>query len=1036
MSKIERYPLDLLVSAQDKLVGTDAAGRPTKNYRVSDLMAFFKNSIGVFDGVLISALDSRFGVPNDGVSDDWAGLQACADYCSQNGYTMFVPYTGTDYLISRPIVPNRHSGLQIVLDAVIWAVDPAYDKVNLNGCVFAAGCLTHPYQKFIELLDGGAYLHRLASLNAGQRSVSVDLSLYNSLSAGEVVLLRSDLLAVDRTGDAPATVPSGERFGVYDFSVLNKVVSKNISSSGEFVIEFEHAIEEDVYEPRLLRFPEDQFIDNFREDPNYYIGPCQDFHLRCTSRGGVKTSGNQSFIQATCLYNFSIIDVNIIDSAGGVLCNALNYGDVAGLRGNCRGSYLEIAFSSNHVRCYNNFPTVRGRGDRTNPQCRITGVSFPLRNKGYGAINTEGVIDYSFDAVWYATDNRQHAILYNKDDQEWNYFTSGSELWPEGVNPSVLTGAFTTGWGDDVYVPVGEEGGLTVTKALSENKSTVNIHEGARNIWVEDSEIVVSSDYDFIDQDINIVGSGITFSGVRIYSNKQLDLAPGDLVDGDSISIGNVINGGDVPFSVNDIKIVDVLSSGRPMNAAVSVNECPLFPSKDTTSIQLFGPAAISGAFSKLDYNYILSGDTIQTASIERARDSTEQPQDRYYAYYSSARNALFVFSPSGVGGMGRGWYMIPAASVVEPGVPGELLTGVVFGSILNLYDSSDSFSFSNFSLLQYAVYLGSECEFVIFGPCRLFENASSESLTFVPNVAHRTFSGILVEDIKAKRAVLRGLHVRGGRGNTYRSVAYDRHIPENALSQTIPDLRYVIDVETRNGYYVSSNLFDDIKSYDQTFTAQVETIRDQGFSNKITNYSDVRSRAWMELARRYFRTAATGTMRQSWDNTASLGVNWPLINGRFVEGVTRNIDVLSWSGISSFRPGYGFCASFIGISEGTPTLNIKGGNASSPITIHSISLPLSAGFEIEVRVVLMDSLDYNPVGSPPGAAVSPGSTNSWVSVSYSLKYGTSEVSRSDVVAMSTVGGARSIIFEVDCLAGQQVNLFSYIVEPKTNFNE
>ena len=1106
MTKIARYPNDLLVSNQDRLVGTDANGNPTKNYRVSDLGNFFKNSFSNFDGVMISVLDSRFGVVNDGFSDDWSGLQACADYCSDNNYTMYIPYTGVDYLISRPIVPHRRKGLTVFLDALLWATDPAFDKINLNGCVFAAGCLTHPLQKKIELLDGGAYLHRLPQLRAGSRSISIDSSLYNLLSIGDVVLLRSDLLAVDRTGDAPGTVPSGERFGVYNFSELNKIISKSRSNSGEYIIDFEHAIEEDVYEPRLLRFPEDQYIDTFREDPRHYIGPCQNFHLMCGPRGGVKTSGNQSFIQATCLYDFSLINVNVIDAAGGILCNALNNGDVIKLRGNCRGSSLEIAFASNRVRCVNIFPTVRGRGDRTNPQISITGYSFPLRNKGAGAISSEGIMDYNYDAVWYASDNKMRAMIYNKDDEQWDYFSDAlNPLW-EGDSPLVLGTPELSGWGSDIYVPEGTEGGITVTKALSENKSTVNIHEGARNISIDDVEIVVSDDYDFIDQDINIVGSGIRVTGTRIYSNKFINVQSGDTLEGDSISIGNAINGGDIPFSINDIEVDGITTTGRPVNAIISVTDCPLFPGQDNTTITLQGNlagnlsrvynvsiasvvsgsstqitfntslnvadfvsigqslsisgasgswASINGAYTVLSidsstavtinfdssllnaanyvadsariskpyFNYVLSGSTLAGGAITRAANTTENPEDRYYVYHSQAIDALIVFSVEGYAGKGKGWYLIPAATVTEPVSAGGTLSGVDFGSITDIYDADDSFSFSGFSGGTFAVYLGANCEYVIFGPCRQFVNAGGQALTFIPEVAHRTFRALAFDNVRGKRAALRGVHVRGGVRNFYSNIGFERFIPSDVTSANVPASRYFVDVETVNSEYVSGNSFDNVSSEDATMTGQRETVRDQGFANSFKRVLDNRSKGWQEFNRRYFRTSATGVMRQVLDNTPILGVTWPLINGKVEQNTTATLDSINWAGFTGFRIGYELYVRFTGVTSGRPTLNVKGGAPGSLATLHSTELPNSSDFELNVHIQFLDNLAA-PAGTPSGY---------WISVSHVLRDGTSHEAGADIVDLNATGGTRQIAFEVVCENNEQLDLFAYSVEAKTN---
>lgn len=571
-----------------------------------------------FSGDIISV--KSFGAEGDGVTIDTEAFQNCANYCSSTGKTMFVPWSSGKYLIDRPIVPNRSSGLRVFIDGVIKNINPSFDRINLNGQVFFAGCLTYPYQSKIEDIGLGntgsvyaetatqsEYLHRLTTkIYAGTKEIEVDNTLYNKLSIGEIVIIRSDLLAVDRTGEAEATATK-RRYGVYDYSILNKIIEKK----GQNVVVFEHPIDEDVTEARLVRFPTDPqvlsnynlYIDGHQSDPRMPVGPIENFHLLGTGRGGVETTGNQSFIQATCLYNFSIRNIRILNAAGGLVCNSLNNGVIDGLYGNIRGSSLEIAFNSINVECRNIFPTSIGRGDRTNPN--VSDGTNLLRNNGYGAIDSSGIIDYDFDAILYYSDNDQSGILYNKDDNNWNYFLATQSIWlgPTAVNTNYLT---ASGWGSDFYVPVGSVNGITMSKALTLNKSTINIHEGARNISLENSSVVIGNDYDFIDQDLNLVGSNIRINNLSVYSNKYIAINSGDILEGDSLSIGNVTKDGDVPFKLNDIDVSNVFTSGRPVNSIVSVNECPLFSSEDTTSISVSGK--LNGIFNRIDSEYIISG--------------------------------------------------------------------------------------------------------------------------------------------------------------------------------------------------------------------------------------------------------------------------------------------------------------------------------------------------------------------------------------------------------------------------------------------
>ena len=1014
INNTRNYPLRTPV-ALTKLVGSDPVNGNTYNYQIEAIKDFvLQNGVTIF----IDVTDPQFGAVGDGVTDNAAALQACADYCAENDKIMYIPYSENKYLTSRPIVPHRTKGITVYQDGIIKNSDPAYDKINLNGVVWWAGCITHPYQKYLELVDDGAYLHRLTSVTAGDIDLTVDSTLYNALSVGDVVLVRSDLLSVDRTGEATGTVPNGERFGVYNFSVLNKVTNKFIANDGSRKVSFEHPFEETIYEPRLLRFPTDQYVDGFQDDPKLYIGPCENFHLYCTDRGGVETSGNQSFIQATCLYNFSIINVNVIDAAGGVLCNSLNYGVIDGLYGSCRGSSLEIAFNSTHVQCYNIFPTVRGRGNETNPNVRATGVAVPIINRGKGAIDNSGNMDYIYDAIWYGSVNKQHAVVYNKDDGDWDYFTSDSDLW-DGDLPVSLTSPAASGWGSNNYFPEGTEGGITMTKALSENKSTVNIHEGARNIWIDNLEVSVAEDYAFIDQDINLVGTGISVSKARIYSNKYIDIQSGDSLEGDSISIGNAINGGDIPFSINDIEVDKVTTSGRPVNAVLSVTECPLFPSVDTTTINLRG--SLVGSMSKLNYNYLLTGATLAAGVITRAADSTQSPDDRYYAYYSTTLDTLAVFSKDGYAGKGKGWYLLPATSITEPAASGDALVGVNYASLTNIYDKDDSFSLSGFGSGTNVLYLGAECEYVIFGPCKQFvADVTGDSLTFVPNNPHRTFRGLSFSKIRAKRAALRGAHIRGGVRNLYEGISFERFIDDNLTPANVPSTRYLLDIETTNSNYVSGNMINNIQNDDASLILDRETIRDQGYSNQIKNVLDNRNKTWKELYRRYFRTNNTGTMRQILDNTPAFSVTWPLLTGNIPENETVTFDTLNWAGGTGFRTGYSLDVRFIGICSGTPEFYVKGGNPSSLTTIQNITL--DGDFELDLHIQFLDSF---------GAV-----TGSFVSVSYMFRSSTTNSSGSNVVDLSTTGGTRQIAFEVVTVGGEELDIYSYVVTPKTNTYE
>jgi hypothetical protein len=1042
MTRISRYPNDLLVSNQDRLVGTDASGNPTRNYRVSDLGNFFKNSFGSFDGVMISALDSRFGVVNDGFSDDWAGLQACADYCSENNYTMYIPYTGNEYIITRPIVPHRTKGLTVYLDARLKNTTTAIGTSTVRGCVFWAGHITHPQQSQVEGLNSGEYLHRIAGgITIGDKGVVVDATLYNAVEAGEIVLVRSDLLSVDRTGEAIPTA-GNRRYGVYNYSVLNKIVEKKLSRTGEYTLVFEHPFEETVYEPRIVRFPvgdDTIYVDSNLDDPRLYVGPCENFVLRMSDRAGVETSGLQGFIQATCLYNFYFENINVINATGAFICNSLCYGVINGLKGSVTGPSLAIAFNSTDVRCYGISASLNGYTDKLNQLVRLTetdsgvdppsSVTITMFNQLGGAIDSSGVIDYNYDAVWYATNNRRNAILYNKTSGNWSFYESSSEMWESGTKPVSLStdNLIASGWGDSYYIPQGDvtAGSLTLSIefVIKENRATINIHEGARNIWIEDSNISVASNYDSGDTDINLVGTGLTISKAKIYSNRFVDLGAGASLDSNSISIGNSINKGDIPFNVNDINVLDVTTTGKPVLAVVNVKNCPLSPSQDTQTIRFEG--SFAGEFQKLDYNYVLSGSNLVSGAITRAANSTENPEDRYYCYHSTFRNAVCVFSIDGFAGKGKGWYLLYAATVTEPASAGGLLTGVNFGSLVNIYDKDDSFDFSDWDS-NLAIYLGEECEYVIFGPCGQFSNADTpaKSITFVPDVPLRMFRGLTFDNIKGRRAALNGVTVEGGVRNLYRGISFERFIPSNLLPDDVPSSRYIVDLRCPNRNYVAMNTFDNISSDDNSYVF-IEPIRDQGYSNKFYNILDNRSVKWAELNARFFRQNSSGNMREVFDFSTSAGdVTINGKSGRLIENTTTNFDVLLWEP-GGVRTGYSLDIVFTGVSQGQPTINIKALDDGVSTAIHTTDIPNNSDFELFVHIQFLDRLPA-PDGTSIGSKV-------WVSVSHSLRTRTSHTTYTDIVTIDSTGGVKNFTVEVVCENNEQLDLYSYIVEAKTN---
>lgn len=1030
INNTRNYPLRTPV-ALTKLVGSDPVNGNTYNYQIEAIKDFIlENGATIF----IDVTDLQFGAKGDGVTDDYNALQACADYCAENDKIMYIPYSENKYLTSRPIVPHRTKGLSVYLDAQLKNTTTAIGISTVRGCVFWAGHITHPRQSQIEGLNNGEYLHRIAGgITIGDREVVVDATLYNAVEAGEIVLVRSDLLAVDRTGEAIPTA-GDRRYGVYNFSVLNKIVDKKLSRTGDYTLVFEHPFEETIYEPRLVRFPvgdDTIYADSDLDDPRLYVGPCENFVLRMSDRASVETSGLQGFIQATCLYNFYFENINVINATGAFICNSLCYGVINGLKGNVMGPSLAIAFNSTDVRCYGISASLNGYADKLNSLVSLTetdnsvvppsSVTIRMFNQLGGAIDSNGIIDYNYDAVWYATRSRRNAILYNKTSGNWSLYQSSSEMWAIGTKPVSLStdNLIASGWGDFYYFPQGDVTAdsltLSIEPVAKENRATINIHEGARNIWIEDLNISVASNYDNGDTDINLVGAGLTLSKAKIYSNRFIDLGAGASLDSNSISVGNFINKGDIPFNINDINVLDVTTTGKPVGAVVDIGYCPLVPSQDTQSIRFEGP--FPGQFNKLDYNYVLSGDDFASGEITRAANSTENPEDRYYCYHSSLRSAVCVFSIDGFAGKGKGWYLLYAATVTEPASAGGLLTGVNFGDITDIYDKDDTFDFFDWGS-DLAIYLGEECEYVIFGPCGRFL-----SITFVPDAPLRMFRGFTFDNIKGRRAALNGAVIQGGIRNLYRGISFERFIPSNLLPDDVSNSRYIVDLRSPNRNYVAMNTFDNISSDDSSYTFS-EPIRDQGYSNKFHNIMDNRSVRWAELNARFFRQNSSGNMRDAFDfSTTSGPVAITGKNGRLTENTTTNFDVLSWEAVG-VRAGYSLDIVFTGVTQGQPTINIKALVGGVDTDIYTTDLPNDSDFELNVRIQFLDRLPA-PDGTPVNGI--------WAAVSNYLKNESTQSGYAELVQLDSGGGVKNFTVEVVCGSGEQLDLYSYIVEAKDN---
>lgn len=135
INNTRNYPLRTPV-ALTKLVGSDPVNGNTYNYQIEAIKDFvLENGVTIF----IDVTDPQFGAKGDGVTDDYNALQACADYCAENDKIMYIPYSESKYLTSRPIVPHRTKGLTVYLDAQLKNTTTAIGTSTLRGCVFWAG---------------------------------------------------------------------------------------------------------------------------------------------------------------------------------------------------------------------------------------------------------------------------------------------------------------------------------------------------------------------------------------------------------------------------------------------------------------------------------------------------------------------------------------------------------------------------------------------------------------------------------------------------------------------------------------------------------------------------------------------------------------------------------------------------------------------------------------------------------------------------------------------------------------------------------
>ena len=127
----------------------------------------------------------------------------------------------------------------------------------------------------------------------------------------------------------------------------------------------------------------------------------------------------------------------------------------------------------------------------------------------------------------------------------------------------------------------------------------------------------------------------------------------------------------------------------------------------------------------------------------------------------------------------------------------------------------------------------------------------------------------------------------------------------------------------------------------------------------------------------------------------------------------------------SGIRTGYSLYIVFTGVSQGQPTINIKALDDGVGTAIHTADIPNNSDFELFVHIQFLDRLP-----APDGTSLE---GKVWVSVSHSLRTRTSHTTYTDIVTIDSTGGVKNFTVEVVCENNEQLDLYSYIVEAKTN---
>jgi len=1028
-------------------------------------------------------------------SDATTAIQLALNFIGEYRLRLYIPDLpgNADFEITYALVPHKQ-WCYVYGDGGIMNVNPSHSIIT-RGCVFLCGNITYPLLSRIESIgqdgveysvieDGQTpkYMHNLSSIILGQRKITIDdVGLYSLVSVGELVSLRSDDLGVDKTGTTAVT--RNRRYGVYTYQSLFKIVDKweeTISGITSRYIMFEHPVDYDIENPILTRFPkgDETIYSDTSPDPltglsnKLPVGPIENFFLYGIRMG---TSGNQCWSQANCVYNFKIFDVHLNECVGAVVGNHFCHGFMGNWSGSVLGPVFAVAFGAKNVTASNFNIDVVGPSDERNPNVSvvISGSSIAHRNDGYGAINDLGVFDPNYKAIVYVRNNRNSAVFFNYESQRWEYWERATAIYSDLANFSEMPQDATRvsfGYGSYQYIPDGSTvSGVTISGAVKEARSIINIHEACRNIKFLDSVITIEKDLDLITQDANLVGDDILVSGVTILSTRESSL--GD-VSGVGTSFGGFINKGDLPLPSKNITVSNCYFSGSPVSSGIVVDEFYNYPSKDNSRIVLEGEMA--GTYFRLLGNYTLSGSDLTSLVVERNDADTSFLNRRYACYYDSFRKKLLAFCPEGFGPYvdgvpqnPKGWYIVPFGSAlpVDPNTNEFIVPSV--GSDFTQFDSSllttvvnDTSTGVNWTALESTtnlkvdtlVFLGESSGYVYYGPSGYFSDGDGSKIYFVPESLNPSGTDFKAINVTIDRAVAYGVSVRGGHYCTFKDIFLNRFVREEVPESV--KAKYIAEVKTVNSNFSTNNVFDTIRVLDSSSFATIYPYRDQGIGNIFTNVHDDRSFRWDNFHNVYVRQTTVPESGETQETATSFtaytlrsvldfnpqadgGIVQPKLEGLFKSESDAKLDQVFDRMVfdSSYtRVGYEMRLFISGKTlSGAPSIRFMFGNPNNltPLGVYTLS---PGPFYFDVSMIVADRLNDNEFnqGSSSNLATS---ENRIISVVRG-NTGAASVDDTDIQIARTAGGVNfiTVLFDLEAsgISNDEAHVLYYKREPKT----